>query len=369
MGDGAWLPDGRLIYSDPCPGRVMRTDEPCNYWIMRIDVRSGAIVEKPRRLTNWVGVWMNQPSTTADGKRVAFLESSGRGVSYVADLEAGGTRLVNSRRFTMEEGGEDAIMGWTADSKSVIVVAARGDHYTLYRQSLDTDVKATITSAAGMLGYAEVSPDGKWVIMLVFPRPNFSTRQPLMRVPITGGSPELIFTVPLNSPFSCSSPPSNLCAIAEQSEDRKQMTITAFDPIKGRGLELARFDIDPDYDYTNENTLLWNISPDGAQIAAARGPEGPIQIRSFRGQPTQVIRTKGLKNMRELTWASDGKGLFVSQHITKGCEILHLDLQGNAKPLWKSSGDICFGVPSPDGRQMAMYEWKQNSNFWTMENF
>src|SRR5207253_2580393 len=94
MGDGAWLPDGRLIYSDPCPGRVMRTDEPCNYWIMRIDVRSGAIIEKPRRLTNWVGVWMNQPSTTADGKRVAFLESSGRGVSYVADLEAGGTRLV-----------------------------------------------------------------------------------------------------------------------------------------------------------------------------------------------------------------------------------------------------------------------------------
>jgi hypothetical protein len=72
---------------------------------------------------------MNSASATADGKPVAFLESSGRGGGYVADLEAGGTRLVNSRRFTLEEGGEDVIADWTTDSKTVIVIENRADHY------------------------------------------------------------------------------------------------------------------------------------------------------------------------------------------------------------------------------------------------
>ena len=135
MGDFSWLPDGRLIYSDPCNGLTMRFDTPCNYSIMRLDTHTGELIEKPRRLTNWAGIWMTNTSTTADGKRVAFLESSSRGGSYMADLEAGGTRLVNSRRFTLNEGGEDAIDDWTADSKTVIVIRNRGDHYGIYKQS------------------------------------------------------------------------------------------------------------------------------------------------------------------------------------------------------------------------------------------
>jgi len=336
---------------------------------MKIDVRFRAIVEKARRLTNWVGVWMNEPSTTADGKRVAFLQSSGRGTGYVADLEAGGTRLVSSRRFTLEEGGDDAILDWMADGKTLIVAANRGDHYVLYLQSMIGDTQATTVTSGrrGLLELAQVSPDGKWIIIQVWPVGGKPNDTQVMRVPIKGGVPESIFAVREGSSNSCARF-SNLCAIAEQSEDGKQMILTAFDPVKGRGLEVARFDLDPDYD-TSANNLLWNISPDGARIAAARGPEGPIQIRSLRGQPTQVIRPKGLKNMRELQWAADGKGLFVSQRIVGGSEILHLDLQGNAKPLWKCNGDRCFGLPSPDGRHIAIDEWKQNTNFWTMENF
>ena len=55
----------------------MRSDTPCNIWIKRIDMRNGKLIERPRRLTNWAGLWVNSPSATADGKRVVFLESSG----------------------------------------------------------------------------------------------------------------------------------------------------------------------------------------------------------------------------------------------------------------------------------------------------
>ena len=370
MGDGAWMPGGRLIYSDPCKGAIMRPDTPCNFWIMRLDTRSGGLIEKPRRLTNWVGLWMNSPSTTSDGTRVAFLKSSSPGAGYVADLEAGGARLINSRRFTLEEGGEDTIFDWTADSKTVILGYNRGDHYGLYKQLLNADAPEPIVSAAagGLLENAQVSPDGKWVIIQVWPVTGGATVQ-LMRVPITGGSPELIFPVREGSLSFCARAPSSLCAVAEQTEDRKQMIITAFHPVTGRGPELARFDLDPAYD-TNVNNLLWSISPDGKSLAAARGPEGPIQVRSLRGQPTQVISARGLNNMRIFHWAADGKGLYVVNRTKSGAVLLHVDLQGNAHELWENhGGSWAYGTPSPDGRHLAIFDRKLSANMWMMESF
>jgi Tol biopolymer transport system component len=39
MGDGAWLPNGRVIYSDVCDDES-RPDAACNYWILRMDTNS-----------------------------------------------------------------------------------------------------------------------------------------------------------------------------------------------------------------------------------------------------------------------------------------------------------------------------------------
>jgi serine/threonine protein kinase len=364
IGDFSWLPDGRLIYSDQCNG-AMGVNTPCSFWITRINTRSGGLSEKPRRLRNWSGSWMNVPSATSDGKHVAFLESSGRGAGFVADLDAGGTRLVNSRRFTLEEGGEDAIGDWTADSKTVIVIKNRGDHYGLYKQRLNSDtLEPVVTSAAGgLLKSALVSPDGRWVIIVVWPITGGTTVQ-LMRVPITGGTPELVFGMRGGGPNFCARPPSNLCAVAEPSEDRKQMIITAYDPVKGRGRELGRFALDLNYD-PNVTNLLVDISPDGTRLATARGPEATIQIHSLRDQQTQLIRAKDLDNMRGFQWAADGKGLFVYNRR----DILHVDLQGNIKRLWKCNSDRCFAVPSPDGRHLAIYDWNVTANMWMMENF
>ena len=368
LGDGAWLPDGRLIYSDLCAGAGMRPDTPCNYWIMRLDTSSGGIIEKPRRLTNWVGVWMNNPSVTADGKRVVFLESSGRGIGYMADLEAGGTRLVNPKPFTLEEGGEDAVADWI-DSKTVILSLNRGDHYGLYKQALNSDIQEPIVkSAGGLLESAVVSPDGKWVIIQVPSIPGSSSGQAqLMRVPMTGGSPQLIFSMPEFSSSFCARPPSNLCAVAETTVDHKQTIVTAFDPVKGRGPELARFDLDPT---PNEDRWpLCDISPDGTRLATSRSPEGPIQIRSLRGQPTQVIRAKDLNSMRYLGWAADGKALIVTNVIKGSGVIMHVDLQGKAKLLWRCNIDKCGGAPSPDGRHLAIDDGRLTANMWMMENF
>jgi len=147
--------------------------------------------------------------------------------------------------------------------------------------------------------------------------------------------------------------------------------LTAFDPIKGRGHELMRYDIDPLPDV--EGLLPFDLSPDGTRLAVGRHTKGPIEILSLKGQLLQVIQGKELNNIRTLGWTSDGKGLFVSNHIHGGEEVLHVGLRGDVKVLWTSNegGDSgCYWSESADGRHIALYGTKQNaSNIWIMENF
>jgi len=162
----------------------------------------------------------------------------------------------------------------------------RNDHYTLRLQSLNLGTQTTIVaSAPGSTEYAAVSPDENWVIALVTPTPGKVAKAfQVMRFPISGGSPELIFTMAeWSSPF-CAKRPSRLCAVAEQSSDHKQMVITSLDPIQGRGSELARLDVSPEFKM-HDMGLLWDISLDGTRIAMAPGPEGPIEISSLGGGP------------------------------------------------------------------------------------
>jgi Tol biopolymer transport system component len=303
---------------------------------------------------------MDYTSVTADGKRLAFHAWQDNTTVYVGDLEAGRLSL-NPRHFTLDE-NPTFISDWTPDSKAIILISSRNGHGGLYKQLLNEDKPELISKD----GYADarLSTDQKWVI---YPEPVVPSAPsvPLMRVPLSGGSPELILSArPLSLSF-CARPPSHLCAIAEPTEDGKQIVVTGFDPVRGRGPELARFDLD-----SKEPRWLCDISPDGTRLAAVRGPVGPIQILSLRGQPTQVLRVKGLKNMLSLNWAADGKGLFVSNSIKGGTVLLHVDLQGNTRVLWKSNTGLYNSVrPSPDGRHLAIQVSTTNSNMWMMENF
>ena len=366
--DLTWLPDGRIIYAVTEPGP---SGDTCNYWTMRVNTRTGKTNENPRRLTNWAGFCMSSSSVTRDGKRVAFLEWSTQGTGYMADLEAGGKRIANLRHFTLEE-GDDAITDWTADSKTVLVVQNRGDHYGIYKQRLDSDIPETIVSRVpgGLLEGALVSPDGRWTIAEIYPMPgDASTPRPIVRIPMSGGSPELILSVPASGGISCARPPSSTCVVVQPTDDHKEMIVSALDPIKGRGLELARYDIDPFR--SADDWPLCAISPDGTRLVTSRGPDGPIQILSLRGKSPQVIQTKELNNLRLLGWAADGASLLVSNSIKGGGALFRVDFQGNATALWKCSegGDRCVWAESPDGKHLALYGQKMRANMWMMENF
>jgi DNA-binding winged helix-turn-helix (wHTH) protein/WD40 repeat protein len=368
VNDASWLPDGRLIYSVREPQGIGET---CNYWTTRLDAHTGQTIEKPRQLTNWVRFCMEYTGATADGKRLAFRKSSVRSAAYVADLEAGGTRIRNPRHFTPDD-GDDVVADWTADSSRVILVLNRSDSYGLYKQLLNKDAPEPIVTpvSGAWIESAQVSPDDKWAILQVFPISGGpSAPTPLLRVPLTGGSPELIFAVPPGSGFSCGRAPSNLCALAEPSLGRKQVIVTTFDPVQGRrGPELARYDLDPNL---RKNAWpLFGISPDGTRLAASPGPEGPIRVLSLRGLPKQVISAESLNRIRLFSWAADGNGLFVINGTKDGTVLMHVDLKGHTQVLWKcGGGQQCDMTPSPDGRHLAILDRQLSANMWMMENF
>ncbi len=369
-GDISWLPDGRLIYQVADPGAgpesVASPQDACNFWTLRLDVHTGTTIEKPKRLTNWTGFCnFLTANATADGKRLAFLRSAVAWTVNLADVEAGGTRISNMRHFTLDE-SSDLPWDWTNDSRKVVFTSNRTGQFAIYKQSLDEDAPERISTGTGDFGYASVSPDGKWLFGSRWPNPGAS-KDPnqLMRIPLAGGSPEFVTTIASRAGVHCARPPSSLCVLAERTEDRKRLIFTSIDPLKGRGPELARFNLDAGIEYWHSD-----ISPDGSHLAVSGNPHGPIHILSLRGRAEQVIPAKFNNLMGDFYWAADGKGLYVADQTKRGTVLSYLNLHGNAHVLWVSpSGWAIAARPSPDGRHLAIQSSSVVNNFWMMEDF
>jgi serine/threonine protein kinase len=362
-----WLPDGRLIYSMAEP-EVIGGRTSCNFWEMRLDARTGKPVEKPRRLTNWTGFCMSGTSVTADGKKFVFLKWTSRVTTYVADLDRSGTRIAASRHFTLNE-TVDRPLDWTADGKALIIDSDRTGPDGIYKQSLDEenahplDAHLDLQAKQHPWGFPRTTPDGNWILYFRAKPDDAQGPLQIMRIPITGGASQLVSTARHNGKILCARPPSDRCAIAEPSEDHKQLIVTGFDPMKGRGPELARFALDP-----NEDGWFLDLSPDGTRLAAIRGPASPIYILPLRTGAINEVNVKGWRYLSSVNWAADGKGLFVVAGPESDGTLLYVDFQGRSNVLWKHVLPYS-SMASPDGRHLAIPDHLVPRNLWMMEDF
>ena len=355
------LPDGRWIFGEGEPGHIVRS---CNFWMARNDLRTGKLIEKPRRLTNWNGFCMNPTSATADGKKVAYLQYFGHPTVYVADLHSGGTRISNLRHFTLTD-TSDYWCDWTPDSKALLFHSTRDGRDAIYRQSLNGDSPELLVRNQSWEGCA-VSPDGKWILYVQGPKSDEpSGLRQLMRIPIGGGTPQTIFPLqPTQLGSLCSRSSSNLCVIVELIEDRKVVILTAFDPAKGLGAELTRITLD--YRPENPGVIL---SPDGTLIAVLAA-ENRIKILTIRGKLIKEIQVKGPTSLFNFNWAPDGSAIFVTGSVLGGHVLLRVTLDGQIQPIIQSHApDFIAGLPSPDGRHLVVTGVGDTKNMWMMENF
>ena len=115
----------------------------------------------------------------------------------------------------------------------------------------------------------------------------------------------------------------------------------------------------------------WDLSPHGTRVAFVRSAEGPIEILSLKGEPTFKIPPKDWSTVANLAWTADGRGLFVSGLSNTVMSLMQVDLHGQSHVLWQfsESGLPSRGIPSPDGRHLAISQQIKSSNIWMIENF
>jgi Tol biopolymer transport system component len=356
-----WAPDGRLIFSlaEPFPN-----GNDSNLWAVKLDPRAGKLEDKPARITNWVGFSFASPTGTADGKRLVFLKANFQSNVYVAELEAGGTKLTTPRRLTLDE-RNDWPTAWTSDSRAVLFWSDRNGPNQVFKQNIDREAAETVVAGPEEDWMPRVSPDGMSIFYLASHQ-IADNSQRLMRARTSGGSPQLMMEVPRFNNYACPQRPSDVCFLAQSTEDQKKLIFSAFDPAQGKAREVLTLDARPGALYN------WMPSPDGSRIVFCEyNPlEGRIRLVSLKGEPERDVVVKGWAGFNSVDWAADGKSLFVSSQSPTSSTLLRVDLQGHATPLWDQRGAWkTWAIAAPNGRELAIMGMTSGSNVWMIENF
>jgi serine/threonine protein kinase len=355
--DLAWAP-GRWIYSS--------TDDWCTFYEQAMNEETGKAIGQPRRLTSASRSYcMGGMSTTADGKAIAFLKWQSIFSVYVGDLDAGNSHVVRSRHFTLTVFHDDA-GDFTPDGKALMLISVRSSYHGLYKQLLDKDNAVYLPDTTEVRN-PQVTPDGKWVLYFEHhehPAWDVSYKpERLMRASVESGSPQAVLTATgAKSQISCARPPSDLCVIAEWSDDRREAIVHALDAINGRGSELTRFPVHPHDD-------RWSIalSPDGKRFAGIRRPQDPIYIWPASVGKVREIQVKGWSHLGMVRWSADSKSLLILSNQKGYGTLLHTDLQGNAQVLWDHVTENW--AESPDGRHLAVTQLSNEQNYVLMTDF
>jgi dipeptidyl aminopeptidase/acylaminoacyl peptidase len=212
---------------------------------------------------------VKKPSPETRLHRVLTVVQSKMGLIVgIEFLECGSERIgkTRPRRLTLSE-RKELPTAWTPDSKAVIFESVVNGHRQILKQSLEKDTAESVATPAAEAADAHVSPDGKWILYRVFPREGgSSTSAQLMRVPMAGGPPVVTLTGRRDLTLRCAKSPARLCVVAEQTADGKQIVFTGFDPVKGRGSELYRFDMGRNTNSGGDS--MWSTPPAVTEIWA-----------------------------------------------------------------------------------------------------
>jgi len=364
LGDLVWLADGRIVYSS---SQSWLSYSDTNLGQVAVDPKTGTASSGANRLTNWFGFSLFSLSATADGEKLSFLKTTIQASVEVGELEAGGKRLQTPRILSREEYFVWPV-AWTPDSKSVVFYSDRDGQWNYFKQDLNQDTAQPLVVGPEWKWYGHFSPDGAWFLYVAWPTrelPTPTTTVRLMRVASQGGPSELVMNVRGSTNFHCARPPASLCVVEEQTEN--ELVFTSFDPLKGRGREVARTERNP-----ASAPPQWDLSPDGSRIAVGmyNASEGRIRMIPVAGGPVSNIVVEGWAGIDYVDWSPDGKALYVSSRSAAGAVLLRVDLQGRAQRLSAERSQYAApGTPSPDGRHLLLAHWTLQGNVWMIEGF
>jgi Tol biopolymer transport system component len=360
-----WERDGRMIF-DRLEGPP--SNYKANLWSIMTNSQSGASAGTATQLTNWDEIMPYSPTVSQDGMRLAVVKVHVRDDVYVAELRDAGTQLVSPTRLTLSE-SQDFPGAWAPGSNAILFASNRTGRSQIFRQQLEQDNAEPVIEGPDDQSHPEVSPDGQWILYWSSPyavggAPSAKTR--LMRLPISGGSPELVLEVGVGTAlsFHCPLRPGSECVLSRWEEG--QLIFYRLDPIEGQGKELARTKLGMPVN------LDWSILSDGSTIAISSQDQLREKIRILYLQDSSE-RNIPLPHgwlIWNVDWSADGRALFAAAQTT-GYFIARVELDGKTRVLLDRGRVHWLSYPhvSPDGRFLAFSQRTFESNAWLLENF
>jgi eukaryotic-like serine/threonine-protein kinase len=356
----SWTRDGRVVFAGH---EALPDEDDSNAWAIRVDANALKPIGERVRLTNGPGA-ISSFSITADGRRLAFIKNTLQPQVYVGDLDPKTRVLRNNHRLTLDQRGSSPST-WTPDNLSIIFDSNRNGRGEVFKQAVDQSTPELLASDPGRHSFgARLTPDGSEILYLSHLVNQWPSPFQLLRAPITGGPPRTLLERPGFDDLYCSRTPATVCVFGEPDSAGHE-TIFTLDPATATTREFIRI---TDLQYPD-----WALAPDGSLLAVfAPDPHvGRIRLFSMKGGTAQELIVKGWSGLMSLDWAGDSRSLFTSAMQADGTIfLLNIDLHGNAHPLLEQrNGQMCWAIPSYDGKHLASMLMTGESNAWMVEGF
>lgn len=354
----SWLPGDRMVFG-LYKGSLTDTD----LWGISLDA-NGSPAGKPVRLTSTTGLYIANLSASTDGKRLAILFSRQSFSLFIANLNKTGDKLEQPLRITNDYW--NSFPGcWTANSQRLFYEVSRSDQGqnkgSIYKRDISSESADVFLTGSDSYDAWSLSPDGAWVIAIANRRVPGKSR--LLRIPSSGGTPETIFQLAGMAQVDCASAGSRICILSE--DIGKQQVFSSFDPVRGRGEEVARTDDLNAYQ-------VWSLSPDGRRIALVQNLSDNVRVLDLQSKQLQVLHPlPSQEGLQIPAWSADGKKIFLSgSNDNNEGILLEMDLSGHTHLLLKNPWSwIGAPRPSPDGKRIAYTYGVGESNVTLLEHF
>jgi DNA-binding winged helix-turn-helix (wHTH) protein/Tol biopolymer transport system component len=359
----AWSSDGRLIYSELEPPPNPRES---NLWALKIDSQTGRATDNPTRLTMGPDRKTN-PSISSNGKVLSFLRRTAQSELYIGELSEDSRKLTSSKRLTLEEGTNQPY-AWTADAQSILFISDRDGSRHLFRQTPSQGAPDQLVGGNNRVMIARMNPSGSAILYSVTPQERQDILPiSIMSVPVTSGSPRLLFKDIGIANFQCARLPSTVCVVGRESPP--DLIFSTFDSESGALMEWMRIQ--------DESALKfnWSLSPDGSQLVMAEWMHqvnpAELIIVSLKDKSRRYLKIDGWTDVRSLDWGADSQTIWVGAANPAGTQaVLRVDMKGNATPfVLDDEHDLGWAIPSPDGRRIAYWKATGTSNAWMLQGF
>jgi Tol biopolymer transport system component len=92
-------------------------------------------------------------------------------------------------------------------------------------------------------------------------------------------------------------------------------------------------------------------------------------LNTGAGQSHQLT-AKGLGGFYSLDFSADGRGIFTTSQADGKWALFYVNLTGQSHPVISMDSKAVFwGIPSRDGKHLALFVQSFDANMWALQDF